>query len=116
MKIKKYFAGLLLVLVLMIGCAKPPLMDTRVLDKTYEPANSTLIMMPMVVGKTTMFIPIMLHDDEDFVLNVMGYTESGDRKCRRIYVDRSRYESTNVGDQVDDLTMQYKDEHRKEKQ
>jgi hypothetical protein len=111
----KFIIAVVLTLVLLFGCSKPPLSDTQVLDKQYEPASVTMIMMPIMIGKSIMFIPYTIYDDEDFVLNVMGYTDDGDRKCRRIYVDKGRYESTNVGDRVDDLTMQYKDEHRREK-
>jgi len=106
---------IVIMLACLLGCSKPPLHNTRVLDKQYEPARSTLIMMPMMVGKVMIMIPVMLYDDEDYVLNVMGYTETGERKCRRIYVSKEQYDVIYVGDSVDALTMQYKDEHRKER-
>ena len=113
---KKYIIVCLMAVLLLLGCSKPPLHNTRVLDKQYEPANSFTTLMPILIGKTTILMPYTIYDDEDFVLNVMGYTKDGDRKCRRLYVTRDTFDEVQIGDNVDRLTMNYTDEHRKEKQ
>lgn len=107
---------LILVLFVLIGCSPPTLHDTFVQGKTYEPAVTFISVMPIMVGKSMMMIPYVIHDDEDFVLTVIGYTEDGDRKGRRLYVDKETFDSTNIKDNVDHLTMQYKDEHDKKRQ
>ena len=98
--------------MLLAGCSPVPLMDTKVLDKQYEPATQFVAVMPMVIGNTTIMIPYTIYDDEDYVLNVMGYTKENDRKCRRIYVSKEQYDAVRIGDRVDHLTMQYEDEHK----
>jgi hypothetical protein len=74
---KKYLIILVLTVALLIGCSKPPLHNTQVLDKQYEPANITTVIMPISTGKMTIYVPYTIYDDEDYVLNVMGYTEDG---------------------------------------
>ena len=83
----------------LAGCFKPePLFPGRVTEKVYEPASTWVQMLPIFTGKTTIFIPYVHHDDEDFVLNVLGQRPDGSMKMQRIYVTRADWERFKVGD------------------
>jgi hypothetical protein len=43
-------------------------------------------------------VPYTMHDDEDWVLNVLGKDGDGDWRMRRFYVTQDYYNRVKVGD------------------
>ncbi len=86
-----------LVLTLLAACNH--LDSGEVLSKTYEPAATFLMIMPMVIDDkgNTIMIPYIIYDNEDWTLNVRGRYE-GESRVEKVYVSQACYNSTRIGD------------------
>ena len=69
----------------------------EVISKRHEPENTFVMIMPIRVGKTTMMIPYIIHDNEDWVITVKGKYE-GDDETDEVYVFESCFNSLKNGD------------------
>lgn len=73
----------------------------NVVEKWHEPDRTYVYMMPMVhsTGKTTFttFIPMIMHDNEDWCIKVTGIGVNGDTITRTYYVDSIAYDTLSVG-------------------
>lgn len=84
----------LIVVVLLSGCG-PSEGQGYVVEKYIEPRSQTTMSIPMTVGNSTIIIPYVVIDDEDFVL---WLDDEGD--TFPIYVTSQEYFATDVGDFV----------------
>jgi hypothetical protein len=54
-----------------------------------------------MVGKSNIttftYIPMMMHDDEDYVITVDGYTDEHEEKIERFYLTKEKYNCLSVG-------------------
>lgn len=82
------------------------LKEGKVISKYIEPAHDYLYMMPIPhtvsTGKTTStyytYIPVWMHDDEDYVITLDGFTEKEHKEVQKtFYVSKSRYNSIRLG-------------------
>lgn len=96
---KNLFAVSLCITFFLIGCQK--MKYGNVIEKWHEPERTYLYMMPTVrqVGKTsfTTFIPIMMHDNEDWCIKVTGIGIKGDTITRTYYVTPTAYDTLSIG-------------------
>lgn len=91
----------ILVAVAVMGIAAliystPVLDEGVVIDKTYEPANTTYIYQK--VGDVSYYQPIW--DDEDWILRVQGTTDEGKARTENWEVSREQWERAEIGDRV----------------
>ena len=87
------------VVVICIGAmiySTPILDEGVVIDKIYEPENTTYI--HHKVGDVSYLQP--LRDDEDWILRVQGATGGGKDRIENWEVSRERWEQTEIGDRV----------------
>lgn len=89
--------------LLFLAACDPPFTEGTVHEKVYEPANTYVMVFPMTFpcGKncvSTVMVPFIMHDDEDYVFNVLGHDKNGDLKMRRIYVTKEAFDAYNEGD------------------
>jgi hypothetical protein len=105
----------------LVWSGTPKLDEGRVVGMRYEPANTQVMMMPVVISNgrttTTMIVPYYIYDDEDWVLTVTGTLENGKQRTEDWYISRSAYESLEIGDEVctTDCGASRNDPHRKER-
>jgi hypothetical protein len=105
--------------VLLSGCGRE-LTEGEIIDKRHEPESTFVMLIPMVVscGKTcttTILIPYVVHDDEDWVLVIRGRDKDGDELTEDWYVSEKEYEAAPVGRKkvYDDRVVSRNDEHEK---
>lgn len=88
----------------------PPIRRGKVVAKRYEPAETNVILMPVITtvsnGKSTTtitnFVPMVVYDDADWVVTIEGVNERNDKQERReIYVDPNEYNRINNGEVFD---------------
>lgn len=105
--------------VLLSGCGRE-LTEGEIIDKRHEPESTFVMLIPMAMscGKnctTTIFIPYVVHDDEDWILVVRGIDKDGEELTEDWYVSEKEYESAPVGrkEVYDDRVASRNDEHEK---
>lgn len=87
--------GVILAALLLSSCNH--LEKGKVVKKIYEPSNTYPIFIPMRIGRVTTLIPMIMHDDEDFILEISGIHNS-DTLNERVYVTKNCYNNLSVGD------------------
>ena len=88
----------LLVLVIF-SCTQ--LKEGHICKKEIEPANSYTYMMPIKVGDVTTFVPVIIHDNEDYIIYVEGKeVKSGDIIIKKYYVSKGTYDESRIGDYI----------------
>ena len=98
---KSLMVLLSLFLVLSLaGCSSAK--EGRVYEKVYEPESTfiMIMMIPIPAGKSTVMtpLPMIVHDDEDWILKVESYTDRGQRVTSSFYVNEDVYAQYLVGD------------------
>lgn len=91
----------LLGIVCLASCNK--LHDGTVIKMHIEPERTYTYLMPIYhrIGKVTTvtYIPIIRHDDEDYVITIDGFTEEDhEERIEDFYVSKAKYECIKVGD------------------
>lgn len=108
--------------LLFITSCTHKLTEGTIVSKKYEPARTWVQVVPITIstGKSTMvtMVPMVLYDNEDFILLVRGHTDDGDVVLEHFYVTESAYNSVNIGDYVGFAkeTMSYSDKVEKSRQ
>lgn len=103
---------------LVLSCM-PRLDNGVVVSKRYEPATSTVMIMPLILsnGKTTtmIMVPYVVYDDPDWVLTVTGDDDRGERITEDWYISELQYSRVSVGDEVNRAKVSAKteDPHQK---
>ena len=114
-----YFLAILLLLG-SNSCNK--LEEGYVVAKWYEPEQTYVSIMPMVLynGKTTttIFVPYVVTDNEDWCIKVKGkYKDEG--KVETVYVSKKEYESLSIGShwrKTDGSSMSDDNNHKERKE
>ena len=92
------FCCLLCAVLFFSSCQK--LKYGNVIEKWYEPENTYVMLMPMTMssGKTTttVMIPYIIHDNEDWCIKVKGIGTKGDTITRTFYVDKIAYDTLDI--------------------
>jgi hypothetical protein len=95
---------LFICMCLLIAC--DPLKEGKVISKRVEPARDYVYMMPIPhtirSGKTSTtyytYIPVWMHDDEDYVITLDGFTENEHKEVQRdFYISKARYDMVSIG-------------------
>ena len=90
---------LLFSVVLFLGCKSQPKLDEGiVIHKRYEPARTFIFHTPVQVGKSTILIPHIVYDNEDYVLTVTNSAPELKNVTNNIYVTKEFYDCYNEGD------------------
>lgn len=92
----------LIFLIFLSSCGKH-LEKGIIVNKQYEPSKDHIYLMPMpsYSGKTTtiIMIPYLVHDNEDFLIQVEGIKKGDSTKSKEwIYVSKKCYNSSYIGD------------------
>lgn len=86
-------------LILLIGCKK--LKWGNVVEKQYNPPyeSTQILLMPMIVGKSTMLMPIPYYiwHTESWSIDVKGVSTKGDSMMKTFYISERQYDSTQIG-------------------
>lgn len=94
------YVFILLLLSVLLSC-KPPLTEGEITAKVYEPAQTRLIMHPMVTtdGKNTRvyYVPMSVYDDADWIIYIKNYDGETER-TNYFYVSQDVYNGCQVGD------------------
>lgn len=92
--------ALVLICLALLSIACNRLEEGVVTTKQVEPARDYLYMMPIYhsTGKSGFytFIPLMMHDDEDYRVSIVGVTD-GETLEETFYVSRAKYECLAIG-------------------
>ena len=84
--------------IMITGCSNREISGT-VVDREHQPESEQIHLQPMVVGKITMLMPMVIHDDEDWLLQIKYYhTRKNEYKTRWIYVTEQEYSLYMNGD------------------
>lgn len=101
-KIKLFF-----VLFIVISCSActPQLEKGTIVNKSYEPENTFISLMPIMIGCgkncfTTMMIPYSVYDDEDFILTVKGVTDEGKEITELWYVNEKIFNNSEMFQEI----------------
>lgn len=99
---KRLISICITITLLLCGCT-PKLTEGNVYQKEYREADSTLIMMPVVIsnGKTTTTImrPYYIFHPDRYVIFIRRYNEETKTfETEDYYVSREAYESVDIGD------------------
>lgn len=95
-KARHIFYALLCTVFFLSSCQK--MKYGTIVEKWHEPYRTYMYMMPIVhsTGKTT-YIPMIMHDNEDWCIKVTGIGTKGDTITRTYYVDRIAYDTLTIG-------------------
>jgi hypothetical protein len=100
----------------LTSCNK--LEEGDVVEKWYEPTNTYVALMPLVIsnGKTTttMMIPYVITDYEDWCVKIKGKYKDEER-IETIYVSQKQYECLSIGSHLkftDDCSMSDENNHK----
>jgi hypothetical protein len=93
------------VILLLLCACRHELKNGKIVQMHIEPERTYMYMMPiphtMSTGKTTStyftYIPMMMHDDEDYTIRMHGFTEKGEEKDETFYVSKSTYDKLKLG-------------------
>lgn len=85
----------ILAIILLASCNH--LEKGTVLKKHYEPEHSYVSFIPIMTGKTTILVPYIVTDNEDYVLTIEGFYNK-EVVHETVYVSKQCYESLNSGD------------------
>lgn len=100
---KLVYLLLISILILFIGC-KNSMKNGTIIKKWYEPDNTQILYIPFVVtdGKytKTILIPYLIYDKEDFCIKVRGVNYVGDTITKTFFINKSSYDTLNVGDYI----------------
>lgn len=92
----------LFICLILISCNK--LEEGTIIEKKYEPARTYVMLMPMIIftGKstTTIMIPYVIYDNEDFIIKVKGYDNEGKYREENFYISKIEYDKLNVGQYI----------------
>lgn len=73
----------------------------NVIERWYEPSRKYVVVLPMVIstGKSssTILIPYIMYDNEDWCVKVKGIGSKGDTITRTYYVDKIAFDTLSVG-------------------
>ena|ERR1700748_2036887 len=94
-----------LLLFLILACSCNELKEGTITKKYTEPEHDYLYMLPIAhtisTGKTTSiyftYIPVMMHDDEDFVIEITGKNHLGENLIEHFYTSKERYNKLDIG-------------------
>ena len=93
------YALLAVVLLGAWGCNR--ITEGDIVEKWYEPENTYVAIMPMVIstGKTatTIMIPYTIYDGEDYCIKIKGFNKKGKEVTKTLYVRRERWEKLQKG-------------------
>lgn len=78
----------------LVSCNR--LKEGYVVEKYIEPEREYMMLMPMQCGKTTVMIPMRVHDNEDYVVKIKGYYR-GEYREESIYINPYRYDTLKSG-------------------
>jgi hypothetical protein len=99
---------LLIIISLLMACNH--LKQGKIVNKHYEPTRTYTMLMPTVIGKTTILIPYIMHDDEDWVLTVEGVYD-GEMRTENVYVSPQCYRQNIVEYWTKDQDCSYTDDN-----
>lgn len=98
-KLISYTLYTLLGCVILLGCNH--LEEGTVVNKHYEPMEKDLVVMPLIMSNgettTTMMIPYLVTDNEDYVLHIKGIYK-GEEIIEQVYTSKECYENMQNGD------------------
>lgn len=98
----KHLYLLLISSLLMLALSCTQITEGTVVNKHYEPASESLILMPTTIsdGKssTTIYNTFWVMDNEDWVITIKGVTEDGTPVTQRFYVSQAQYNCLKKGD------------------
>jgi hypothetical protein len=90
--------AMLAVVFLCGGCNR--LKEGDVISKHYDPTNTYMMLMPMIISNgtstTTIMIPYLITDYEDWVVEIEG-TYNGEKRTEDVYVSQKKYECLQKG-------------------
>src|SRR5690242_10481196 len=91
---------LLILLILFTSCQK--MKYGNIISKHYEPENEYIYFNTIMIsngnnGFTTMMVPMYVHDNEDWVIEVSGIGVEGDSITREYYVTEQQYRNYKQG-------------------
>jgi hypothetical protein len=89
-------AFVLIIVGLLLTSCVPGSGEGTVVNKYHEPARSYIYYLPMKIGNSTFMQPYMMHDDEDWILEL----RTPEEKIIRAYVDPKAYEHAELGDYI----------------
>ena len=91
---------LILLLILMLpvlfwDCEK--LRYGNVIKKWYEPARTYMVFMPVMCGKSTIIVPYIMYDDQDWCIQVEGVGTKNNLVKQTYYVPKAQFDSLAIG-------------------
>lgn len=103
-KFWKWFIGLVAMVMIMSGC-QHELKEGVIVAKHYEPSRDYIYMMPVahmrMIGKVSSpyytYVPILMHDDADYWVDIHGLTEKGKEKTESFYISSNRFDTVEIG-------------------
>jgi len=109
-----HLAITLFIVTLLSACSEP-LNEGKIVRMIIEKETKNLVLIPMMIGKTTILNQYLVTDDKDFVLTVRGTNSNGEMKTESWYVTENEYSNYSVGDTVSLLKTKAKttDYHQK---
>lgn len=88
-------------MLLLTNCGET-LKRGTIVEKRYEPERDYFIYLPMTMisGKSSyiFMMPMMMHDNEDFVITIKGRNPDNEVQVETYYVSKKQYECMTVGD------------------
>jgi len=72
-----------IIITLLVSCT-PAISEGEVIHKWYEEETNNVMMVPITIGKITTMQSQMIHDDEDWCIEITGFNDAGERKTRKL--------------------------------
>lgn len=95
----KYLLFLSILMCSAVGC-KNKLKEGNIVSKWYEPASTTVIVIPITMtdGKNTsvMMVPYFIIDNEDWVIKIQG-KYNGKIIDENVYVSQKQFDCVSIG-------------------
>lgn len=89
---------ILLTALAMTSCIK----EGVIVEKAYEIETEYVTFLPIAMynGKTTttVFIPYLIHDNEDFVIKIKGVNKRGKVRYSTLYINKDQLDTLMIGD------------------
>ena len=84
----------------LLSCGTPQHAGT-IIEKWYEPREENLVLLPicMANGKsvTTVLVPYLVTDNEDFCIKIKEMTKKGKERSHVIYLNKDTYDTISIG-------------------
>jgi hypothetical protein len=102
-KIIGKITALIVICILGLSYCSDSIKEGEITKKWYEPESTIMMLMPITIsnGKSfsTMMVPMWIHDDEDFVIQITAYNEKKEKfQTKTLYLTEELYNSIFVGD------------------